>query len=285
MQPTAFDYHRPDTLEEAIDLLSSVDGATALAGGHSLFPAMKLRLAHPTALVDVGRIPGLAGITASDGHIEIGGLTTHADIEHSELVATQCAVLSDAAATIGDPAVRNRGTIGGSLAHADPAADLPTVVVALGANITAQGKDGTREISAEDFFQGLFATALAGDEIITSIQVPALGPGSGSAYIKHKHPASGYAVAGVAAIVHQDGGSISDARVAIGGATANPELVDTSGLTGGAATEDGIAAVAAAVGEAISDPIGDVYASGEYRVHLAGVLTKRALQRAIERAG
>ncbi len=285
MQPTSFDYHRPETLEEALELLSTVEGARALAGGHSLLPAMKLRLSVPSALVDVGRIPGLSGITASDGHLVIGATTTHAEIEHSALVAAQCGILAEAAAQIGDPAVRNRGTIGGSLAHADPAGDLPTVIVAIDASITARSTGGERTIAGSEFFTGLFATALDEGEVITSVEVPVLGAGSGGAYVKHKHPASGYAVVGVAAVVHKEGGTIDRASVAVGGASPNPAVVDGSGVIGTAGTAEAIAAVAAAVSEAISDPIGDVYASGEYRVHLAGVLTSRALERAVERAG
>jgi len=277
MQPAAFDYHRPGTIEEAVDLLGRVEGARVLAGGHSLLPAMKLRLSSPPALVDLGRIAGLSGVTAENGSLSIGALTTHAEIEHSGLIEQECPILAEAAATIGDPAVRNRGTIGGSLAHADPAADLPTVITALGATVIVTGKGGEREIAAADFFTGLFATSLGRGEVVTSIRVPKLGAGTGTAYVKHRHPASSYAVVGVAAIVHAAGGAISGGSVAIGGATANPVVLDV--IPG----EDPAAATSASVAGAITRPIGDLYASGEYRVHLAGVLTKRALTTAIAR--
>ncbi|MFQ5967949.1 MAG: FAD binding domain-containing protein [Acidimicrobiia bacterium] len=287
MQPSAFDYHRPSTVEEAIGLLSSIEGARALAGGHSLLPAMKLRLSTPTALVDIGRIPGLSGIQSDGDHLTIGALTTHAEVERSELVKGDCPILAEAAATIGDHQVRNLGTIGGSLAHADPAADYPTVVTALGATITATGSGGQREIAASDFFQGLFATALEDGELITSVQVPKLGVGTGGAYVKHRHPASSYAVVGVAALVALADGTCSEVRVSIGGVTANPVSISgaTKALGGKEPTDDAIAAAAGTVADAISDPIGDLYASGEFRVHLAEVLTKRALSAAVDRAG
>ena len=266
MHTASFDYHRPSTVAEAVGLLGSVDGARLLAGGHSLLPVMKRRLAAPAALVDLGRIPGLDGISATaDGGLEIGALATHAAVAGSATVAGAWPVLSETAAMIGDAQVRNRGTMGGSVAHADPAADYPPVLVALGATITAEGANGAREIAASDFFVDLFTTALADGEIVTKVAVPARA-GRGAAYVKHRHPASSYAVVGVAAV--SDGAS---GHLVVGGATGSPVAV--------AGTDP------AAIPAAITDPIGDIYASGEYRVHLATVLARRALATAQERAG
>src|SRR5438045_8395740 len=220
MRPAEFEYHRSATLDEAIGLLGA-EGARPLAGGHSLLPAMKLRLATPESLVDISRLPGLGAIEQEDGGLRIGALATHASVAASEVVASACPALAEAAAHIGDPQVRNRGTIGGSLAHADPGADYPTVVKALDATIVVRGSGGEREVSADDFFIDVFQTALQPGELVTSVRIPAA---PGSAYEKHRHPASGYAVVGVAAVVRDVG-----ARVAVGGATATPVVVDLDG--------------------------------------------------------
>jgi len=260
-RPAEFTYHRAASLDEAISFLAELDDSRPLAGGHSLLPAMKLRLATPAALVDIGSIPGLAGIERDGDDIRIGALTTHAAVAASELVRSYCPALSDAAALIGDRQVRNRGTIGGSLAHADPGADYPTVVTALGATITAVGKNGSREIPAGEFFTGIFTTALEPGELVTSVRVPAV---TGAAYVKHKHPASGYAVVGVASVV-----SASGPRIVVGGVTGTPVEVT----------------VVKEVAGALSGAIGDTYASAAYRTHLATVLARRALAIAAERAG
>ncbi len=287
MQTAPFDYYRPETLAEAIDLLTGTEGARPLAGGHSLLPAMKLRLSTPPALVDLGRLPGLDGIEGNGDVLTIGALAKHAAVAASEVVRSSCPVLADTAAHIGDPQVRNKGTMGGSLAHADPAADYPTVMRALGATITVSGSDGERTIPADDFFVDVFTTALKSGELITSIEVPAMGAGRGGAYLKHRHPASSYAVVGVAAVVKMDGGSCSEAAIAVGGVTGKPERAAAAeeAITGVAPTEEAIAAAAAKVPEALSGAIGDLYASGEFRTHLATVLTKRALTAAFAAAG
>ncbi len=287
MQTAPFDYYRPETLAEAIDLLTGTEGARPLAGGHSLLPAMKLRLSTPPALVDLGRLPGLDGIEGNGDVLTIGALAKHAAVAASEVVRSSCPVLADTAAHIGDPQVRNKGTMGGSLAHADPAADYPTVMRALGATITVSGSDGERTIPADDFFVDVFTTALKSGELITSIEVPAMGAGRGGAYLKHRHPASSYAVVGVAAVVKMDGGSCSEAAIAVGGVTGKPERAAAAeeAITGVAPTEEAIAAAAAKVPEALSRAIGDLYASGEFRTHLATVLTKRALTAAFAAAG
>jgi carbon-monoxide dehydrogenase medium subunit len=268
MYSESFEYFRPKTLAEAARLLKKYKGSRLLAGGHSLLPAMKFRLATPKALVDLGAIRGLSGIKFKGKAIEIGATTTHAEIAASALVKKSCPVLAETAAQIGDIQVRNRGTIGGSIAHADPAADFPTVLVALGATVVAKGPRGARKISADKFFVGLFTTALKPGEIVTAIAVPAYGKGTGGAYLKHPHPASRYAVVGVAALVEVKGGKVVRSSLVVGGVTPIPVRVES----------------AEKVAAAITDPLSDHYASGVFRVHLATVLAKRALTAAGERA-
>lgn len=283
MQTAPFDYYRPSTVAEAVDLLTSVEGARPIAGGHSLLPAMKLRVASPPALVDLTRIEGLTGITRQGDSLMIGALATHAAVAASDVVKSDCPVLADTASHIGDPQVRNRGTIGGSLAHADPAADYPALMRALGATIHVTGAGGAeRSVPADDFFVGLFETGLATGELVTSVEVPVMGPGQAGAYVKHRHPASGYAVVGVAAVVTVDGGSCTQAAIGVGGVTGRPERAGSAeaALVGQSPSNDSIVAAADKVADDLANPIGDVYASGEFRVHLASVLTKRALAEA-----
>lgn len=285
MTPAAFDYHRPGSVEEALELLGANGETRALAGGHSLLPAMKLRLAMPSALVDLGGIAGLDGITREGDELVIGALATHASVASSEVVREACPVLAEAAAMIGDRQVRNRGTIGGSIAHADPSADYPTVLKALGATIVTASRGGGRRITADDCFVDVFTTALEPGELITEVRVPVTPPGTGAAYVKHSHPASRYAVVGVAAVIGLEGGSCSRARVVVGGATATPVGASVDDLVGSEPTAEAIAAAAARVREAIGTPFGDTYASGEYRLHLAEVMARRAIASAVSRAG
>ena len=240
----------------------------------------------PAALVDIGRIPGLGAIEPDGDGLRIGALATHAEVAASDAVRSVCGMLGEAASLIGDRQVRNRGTIGGSLAHADPGADYPTVVTALGATVTATGPRGTREIPADGFFTGLFTTALEPGELITSVHVPMTGTGTGAAYIKHKHPASGYAVAAVAALVTVEGGSCTGAKVVVGGLTGLPTEAAgaAQSLLGRPGSADDVSAAAAKVPEALADAFGDGYASAEYRTHLASVLAGRALIAAFARA-
>lgn len=286
MYSASFAYHRPKTVAEAVSLLQSNKEAKILAGGHSLIPAMKLRISTPAALIDIGRIAGLSGITAGSGELTIGALTTHAAVASSDLVNGSCRVLADAAKLIGDPQVRNRGTIGGSLAHADPAADLPTVMLMLGAKLVATGAQASREIPAEAFFVDIFTTALNADEILTAVKVPTYGKGAGAAYLKHKHPASGYAVVGVGALVELRDGQCSRVSLVIGGATGTPVRAKEAeaALAGKAGDNAAFEAAAARVASVLSDGLSDHYASAEYRAHLAAVLTHRALAAAVERA-
>ncbi len=283
MYSANFDYYQPKTLNEALKLLKQHGKkAKILAGGHSLLPAMKLRQALPKVLVDIGKLK-LSGIKATKTAINIGALTTHAELASSKVLMGKCPILSEAALQIGDTQVRNRGTIGGSLAHADPAADLPTVMMALGAKFVTSSK---RSITADKFFVDLFATALKSGEVLTEIQVPIMASGTGGAYLKHRHPASSYAVVGVAAVVGMKNGKCSHASVVIGGATTNPVRAGAAekALMGTPLDDGVISAAAAKVADAITDPLGDIYASGEYRTHLATVLAGRALKLAAERA-
>jgi len=279
MFAASFDYHRPKTVQEAIKLLREVKGARILAGGHSLLPAMKLRLASPAALIDISRIAELSGIKSTKDGLRIGALTTHAAIAASDVVRKSCPVLAETAGRIGDQQVRNRGTIGGSIAHADPAADYPTILLLLDAMIMA----GEREIPAEKFFVDLFTTSLKPGEILTSVLVPGE---SNAVYLKHRHPASAFAVVGVAAMVDVKDGKCADVRIAIGGATSVPVRAKAAekALTGQEPNDANIARAAAAVVEAIKNPLSDSYASGEFRTHLATVMARRALTEAVAKA-
>jgi len=286
MYAASFDYHRPKTLAEAVKLLGQVKDAKLLAGGHSLLPAMKLRVAGPAALVDISGLKDLAGIQASGAALSIGALTTHAAVAASDVVKKGCPVLAETAAHIGDTQVRNRGTLGGSVAHADPAADYPTVLLALGATVVAEGPKGRRDIAASAFFVDLFTTALQPGEIVVEVKVPTYGKGTGAAYLKHRHPASSYAVVGAAVMLDVKDGKCAKASLVVGGATTTPARASAaeSALTGQAAGEAAFAAAAAKVKEALSDPLSDPYASGEFRTHLASVLVRRALGVAAGRA-
>lgn len=281
-----FDYYRPATVAEAVQLLSSKENAKILAGGHSLIPAMKYRLAQPGALIDIGRIAELSSIKYADGKLRIGAMTTHAAIASSHEVHAHCPLLAEAASKVGDQMVRNRGTIGGSIVHADPAADYPPNLLALGGSVTIAGPKGTRSVDIKDFFVELFTTAVEANEIVTEVVVNGYGKGTGGAYADLQHPASGYIVVGASAVVSVSNGNVTKARLVIGGATPNPVRVSAAeaALTGKAATAEAVAAAAEHAAAAISNPLSDSYASGDYRTHLAKVLAKRALAQAAERA-
>ena len=282
-----FDYYRARSVADAHQLLAAHPGAKLLAGGHSLVPLLKLRLAAPSALVDIGRIAELRGISRQGDVIRIGALTTHAELAASADLRRGAPALADAAGMVGDPAVRNRGTIGGNIAHADPASDLPTVLVALDARMVASGPGGERTIPAGEFFTGIMTTALTEEEILTAIQVPASSPGQGSAYEKFAHPASRYAVLGVAACITVANGTCSAARIALGGLLPNARRASAAerALTGQAITDEAIAAAAAqVVADLGNDVSGDIFASAEYRTAMAPVFTKRAVANAAARA-
>lgn len=287
MYAPPFDYYRASSVADAHRLMASHPGAKLLAGGHSLVPLLKLRLAAPPAVVDIGRIPDLRGVTRQGSEIRIGALTTHAELAASPDLRLAAPALAEAAAMIGDPTVRNRGTIGGNVAHADPASDLPTVLVALDARITVAGPHGERTIPAEQFFTGIMTTALEEDEILVSIQLHAAAKKQGSAYEKFSHPASRYAVLGAAALVTIDNGTFTSARVAIGGLVPHARRTDAveNELIGRPATDGVIAHAAHQVGEDLRDDVtGDIFASAEYRVAMAPVYIKRAVSTAVARA-
>ena len=286
MYPASFDYYRAKDLKEVFSLLRKHKDAKIIAGGHSLLPAMKLRVSSPPAVIDIARVKGLSAIKTTKTAVKLGALVTHASVERSKEIKSLCPILTETAGHIGDLQVRNRGTIGGSLAHADPAADYPTVMLALGAELTATGARAKRKIAADDFFVDLFQTALKGSEILTEVSVPVMKSGQGGCYVKHRHPASSYAVVGVAAFVTLDGGAFDRVRLAVGGVTSTPVLVSgvEHALAGQKPTDGIISDASERVADALEFPLGDVYASGEYRQHLATVLTRRALTEAAKRA-
>ncbi len=275
MYPAKFSYVRANSIQEAVALASQHDDAKFIAGGHSLLPLMKLRLATPATLIDIGRLPELRGIRREGNGVTIGALTTHDEVATSAEVQSTVPALAEAAAHIGDQQVRNRGTVGGNIAHGDPASDLPTVFVALDAEIRIQGPNGQRTASAADFFLDILTTDLQPGEIITEIHVPAAPR---SAYVKFENPASGYAMIGVCAAV-SDGG----AKVALGGALAKPaRLVDVEKeVAGGKSATDAAQSTANRIGE--DDWMGDIHASREYRRAVAPTFVERALSQAMSR--
>jgi carbon-monoxide dehydrogenase medium subunit len=277
MIPAQFDYHRPATLAEALALLAQHgDEARVLAGGHSLVPAMKLRLVEPRVIVDIGRVAELRGITERDGWIVVGGLTSHAEIGTSPLVRARCPLMAEASAHIGDVQVRNKGTIGGSLAHADPGADWPPVVLALDAELDVAGKSGARTIAASGFFTDLMQTALAPGEVLQAVRVRPTGPLV--AYVKTEQKASGFAICGVAALIDAAKNRVAVAVTGVAGTAYRAREVERA-LDGGALTPERIAEAARSAAAGV-EPLGDMHASSEYRLHLAVVNTRRALERA-----
>ena len=270
MIPAKFDYVRAGSAEEAVSLIGQHgDDAKFLAGGHSLLPLMKLRLAQPSVLVDIGRISDLSYIRDAGDHIAIGALTRHMDIENSSVLAEHVPLLAHAASHVGDPQVRHRGTIGGSIAHSDPASDLPATTLALGATYVAQGPNGTREIAAGDFFQGFLETALAADEMLTEIRVPKM-QGAGWNFQKFNRRAQDWAIVGVAAWRRN-----GDSGIGLVNMGSTPILASSvsNALAQGASIAD-----AAQLAADDAEPQSDLNASPEYRVHLAKVLVRRALE-------
>jgi carbon-monoxide dehydrogenase medium subunit len=288
MYPAVFHYHAPATLEAALALLAEFgDRARPLAGGHSLLPMMKLRLAQPEHLIDLRKVPDLAFIRETDRGLAIGAATTHWQVESSPLVAARLKLLADVAGGIADPQVRNRGTIGGSLAHADPAADYPASLLALEAEMVCASAKGRRVVAAADWFQGLMTTALASDELLLEIRVTLPPAGTGAAYIKLPHPATRFAVVGVAALVTQDGrGRCARARLGITGvgATATRLRDVEAALLGGALDDAAIAAAAQRAEEGL-ELQDDGQATAAEKAVLAGVFTRRALAAAAARSG
>lgn len=277
MIPATFSYARPTTIDEAIALLTKHgSGAKVLAGGHSLLPAMKLRLAQPEVLIDIGRIAGLNTIAERDGRVVIGAMATHAEIESSALVARACPLLGQVAARIGDAQVRNRGTIGGSLVHADPGADFPAAILALDAELRLASPRGSRSVKAAAFFEAMMQTVVQPDELLFEITVPKTA--TSTAYVKSEQKASGFAICGVAAIVDAQAKTVA---VGVTGVASKPYRATAveAALRGRALTPDAVAAAAALAANGV-EPLGDIHASPEYRAHLAVVNTKRAVSKA-----
>jgi carbon-monoxide dehydrogenase medium subunit len=287
MFPASFGYVAARSVEEALQLLTQQgEDAKLLAGGHSLIPAMKLRLASPRTLIDLGTIPGLRGVRIEGDTLVVGALTVHADVASSDLVRKRLPGLAEAASVIGDVQVRNRGTIGGSVAHADPAADLPVILTALNASFVVQSLSGSRAVFADDFFTDFYTTAMTAHEVLTEIRVPLPAAGSGTAYVKLPHPASGYVVVSAGVLItRQASGSCASARVALGGLGSGPvrARATETGLQGKSLTPEVIAAAAAKAIET-ADPVEDSYASAEYKRHVATVYARRAIEVAAARA-
>jgi carbon-monoxide dehydrogenase medium subunit len=287
MFPANFGYFAVRSVEEACALLTKYgDDAKLLAGGHSLIPAMKLRLATPKYLIDLGTVPGLYGVRVDGDSLEIGALTVHADVASSDLVRQRVPGLAEAASLIGDVQVRNRGTIGGSVAHNDPAADFPVILLALNASFVLVSPSGSRTVAAADFFVDFFTTALAANEVLTEIRVPLPASGAGTAYAKLGHPASGYVVVSAGVLLNrQSSGQCASARIAIGGLGSGPRraAATEAALQGQALTPEVIAAAAAKAAEG-TEPDGDAYASAAYKRHVAGVYARKAIAEAVRRA-
>jgi carbon-monoxide dehydrogenase medium subunit len=286
MFPANFGYVAARSLDEALRLMAEHgEEGKLLAGGHSLIPAMKLRLTSPRTLIDLGTVPGLRGVKIDGGDLVIGALTVHADIASSELVRKHVQGLADAASVIGDMQVRNRGTIGGSVAHADPGADFPVILTALNASFGAQSASGSRTIAAADFFTDFFTTSLNTNEILTEIRVPLPAAGAGTAYAKLPHPASGYVVVSAGALIIRDSsGSCASARLALGGLGSVPirAAATETALQGKPLTPENISAAAARAAEA-TDPVEDSYAGAEYKRHVASVYARKAIEQAVQR--
>jgi carbon-monoxide dehydrogenase medium subunit len=284
MFPANFGYVAAHSVEEALRLLEKHgEEGKLLAGGHSLIPAMKLRLASPRTLIDLGTVPGLSGVRIDGGNLVIGALTVHADVAASELVRKHLPGLAEAASVIGDVQVRNRGTIGGSVAHADPAADFPVILTALNASLVVTSSSGNRVISIDQFFTDFYTTAMAPNEILTEIRLPLPASGSGTAYAKLPHPASGYVVVSAGALITRNTpGACTAARVALGGLSSGPVRATAveAELQGKSLTPQTIAAAAANASEG-TDPMDDSYASADYKRHVATVYARKAIEAAV----
>jgi len=278
--PAPFDYEVAESPEHAIALLGEREDAKLLAGGHSLLPAMKFRLSRPSLLVDVGRLAELSYVREEGGQVAIGALTRHKDVAEAQLLREHCPIVSHTAGQVGDPQVRHRGTIGGSLAHGDPASDLPSVILALDGELVVRGSGGDRAVPAREFFAGVFQTAVGPGEMLVEIRVPKLGPASGWSYTKMSRRAQDWATVAVAAVVERTNGSIGKASIGLTnmGATPLRATAAEGAIAGGASLEEASALVAEG-----TDPPSDHAASADFRRHLAKVLARRALEEAAAR--
>ena len=279
MIPAPFDYEVADSVEHAVELLGEREDTKLLAGGHSLIPLMRLRFARPAVLIDLGRLDSLRYVRDTGEQLAIGALARHNDLKHDPLLQEHCPLVSYTAGLIGDPQVRHRGTIGGSIAHGDPASDLPAVLLALDADLVLQGPDGQRTVPAGAFFRGVFETALGPQDVLTEIRVPKLGP-SGWSYLKFTRRAQDWATVGVAAVVRRSNGTIEERAIAL--TNMGPTPVRARAAEEALRTAGDVDAAAEAVA-AESDPPSDTSGSADYRRHLATVLTRRALKEAMSR--
>ena len=277
MIPAPFDYEVAESVDHAVELLGSREDAKLLAGGHSLIPLLRLRFARPALLVDIGRVDELRYVRDAGERVAIGALTRHHDLKQDPLLQEHCPVVSYAAGLIGDPQVRHRGTIGGSVAHGDPASDLPTVLMALDAELVVQGPEGEQTIAAAEFFRGVFETSLGPQEVLTEIRVPKLGP-AGWSYLKFTRRAQDWATVGVAAVVRGSNGTIENVAIAL--TNMSPTPIRARAAEEALRTPDDVGAAAQVVAEG-SDPPSDTSGSAEYRRHLATVLARRALDEAL----
>ncbi len=287
MKPPPFEYHAPREVDEALELLGRYGGdAKVLAGGQSLMPLLNFRLSRPAALVDLNRVPSLAGIREDDGVVRVGAMTRQRAIEFSDVIRRRVPLLAEATRLVGHLPIRTRGTIGGSIAHADPAAEYPTVLTALDGEVIVRGPRGERRVKARDLFQTYLTTSLGADEILTEVVLPAMEPRAGFAFEEFSRRHGDFAIVGIAAIVVGDGRRCTMARLATAGAGPVPtrlraaeEILESRGLG-----EDSVTAAALRASELV-EPDSDIHASAEYRKNLAGVLTERALRRAIAGLG
>jgi carbon-monoxide dehydrogenase medium subunit len=287
VNPKKFDYYAPSSLNEAIQLLSENDEAKVLAGGQSLLNLMKLRLAAPTSLIDISRLQGLSYVRGDGDRLAIGALTTHDTIEHNSTIKEKFMILNEAASKIGDQQVRNLGTIGGSACHADPAADIPTALLAADAEFVIEGKKGKRVVAAREFFLDFFTTAVQHDEILTEVRLPYLPEKSASAYMRHSLRESDFAIAIVGVIVTlANGSSCRDVRIGIGAAGPTPLRADSAEqyLKGETLNEAKILEAAERAVEGVNPP-SDMHGSGQFRLEMIKALTKRSLKLAVDRAG
>jgi carbon-monoxide dehydrogenase medium subunit len=281
--PPSFDYVRPSTVDEALAALAEAgEDGKVLAGGQSLLPLLRLRLAYPSTLVDVGRVEELRGVRQDGDHLVIGAMTTHHEVVHDTRIRAHAPLLAQATETVADPAVRHRGTLGGSLAHADPAGDLPAVALALDVELVIAGPSGRRTVPARDFFSDYLETAIGAGELLVEVRVPVLGPGWGSHYEKFQRVAQAWAIVGVAALVRREGDSIAEARVGLTNMGSTPlRALATERALAGVSTANGGIAAAAEQADQGTQPSADLSAQPDYRRHLARVLTRRAVDRAL----
>ncbi|PYM15298.1 MAG: molybdopterin dehydrogenase [Candidatus Rokuibacteriota bacterium] len=287
MKPAKFEYHAPGSVDEAIALLGRYEGdAKVLAGGQSLVPLLNFRLSRPAALIDLNRIPSLAYIRADDGVVRFGAMTRQRTIEFSDVVRQRLPLLSEATRLVGHLPIRTRGTIGGSIAHADPSAEYPAILAALDGEVVVKGPKGERTVKARELFQTYLTTSLESDEVLTEVRLPAIDAGAGTAFEEFSRRHGDFAIIGIAAVIAGDGASCSMARLATAGAGPIPvrlraaeEILERDGLG-----DAPIAAAAARAAELV-DPDSDIHASSAYRKHLTGVLTERAVRRAMAKRG